>query len=61
MTSEQHERWVVFIVRAASEMGQLFGSKTTARDISAALVEAGHQIDRKLGCIYCKAIDTWLV
>ena len=31
----------VSIVRAASEMGQLFGS-VTARDISAALVEAGH-------------------
>ena len=46
----------VSIVRAASEMGQLFGS-VTARDISAALVEAGHQIDRNQ-VVMDKAIKT---
>ena len=46
----------VSIVRAASEMGQLFGS-VTARDISAALVDAGHQIDRNQ-VVMDKAIKT---
>ena len=35
----------VSIVRAASEMGQLFGS-VNARDIATALEEAGHNVDR---------------
>ena len=46
----------VSIVRAASEMGQLFGS-VNARDISAALVEAGHNIDRRQ-IVMDKAIKT---
>ena len=43
--AEKMEGTAVSIVRAASEMGQLFGS-VNARDIAAALVEAGHEIDR---------------
>ena len=43
-------------MRAASEMGQLFGS-VNARDISAALVEAGHEIDRRQ-VVMDKAIKT---
>ena len=46
----------VSIVRAASEMGQLFGS-VNARDISAALVEAGHDVDRRQ-IVMDKAIKT---
>ena len=46
----------VSIVRAASEMGQLFGS-VNARDISAALVEAGHNVDRRQ-IVMDKAIKT---
>lgn len=34
------------LVRAASEMGQLFGS-VTARDIANGVSEAGHQIDKR--------------
>lgn len=44
--AENMKGTAVSIVRAASEMGQLFGS-VNARDISAALVEAGHEIDRR--------------
>ena len=46
----------VSIVRAASEMGQLFGS-VNARDIAAALVEAGHNVDRRQ-IVMDKAIKT---
>ena len=46
----------VSIVRAASEMGQLFGS-VNARDISAALVGAGHNVDRRQ-IVMDKAIKT---
>ena len=46
----------VSIVRAASEMGQLFGS-VNARDIAAALEEAGHNVDRRQ-IVMDKAIKT---
>ncbi|MGC6517136.1 MAG: 50S ribosomal protein L9 [Candidatus Puniceispirillaceae bacterium] len=46
----------VSIVRAASEMGQLFGS-VNARDISTALAEAGHTVDRRQ-IVMDKAIKT---
>jgi large subunit ribosomal protein L9 len=46
----------VSIVRAASEMGQLFGS-VNARDIATALVEAGHNVDRRQ-IVMDKAIKT---
>ena len=46
----------VSIVRAASEMGQLFGS-VNARDIATALAEAGHEIDRR-SIVMDKAIKT---
>ena len=46
----------VSIVRAASEMGQLFGS-VNARDIATALVEAGHNVDRHQ-IVMDKAIKT---
>ena len=46
----------VSIVRAASEMGQLFGS-VNARDISQALEEAGHNVDRRQ-IVMDKAIKT---
>jgi len=46
----------VSIVRAASEMGQLFGS-VNARDIAAALTEAGHDVDRRQ-IVMDKAIKT---
>ena len=46
----------VAIVRAASEMGQLFGS-VSARDIAAALNEAGHDVDRRQ-IVMDKAIKT---
>ena len=36
----------VVLVRAASEMGQLFGS-VSARDIATAVEEAGHNIDKR--------------
>lgn len=54
--AEKMEGTSVSIVRAASEMGQLFGS-VNARDISAALVEAGHEIDRRQ-VVMDKAIKT---
>ena len=46
----------VSIVRAASEMGQLFGS-VNARDIAVALNEAGHDVDRRQ-IVMDKAIKT---
>jgi len=46
----------VSIVRAASEMGQLFGS-VNARDIAVALNEAGHEVDRRQ-IVMDKAIKT---
>ena len=46
----------VSIVRAASEMGQLFGS-VNARDIASALEEAGHNVDRRQ-IVMDKAIKT---
>ena len=46
----------VSIVRAASEMGQLFGS-VSARDIATALNEAGHDVDRRQ-IVMDKAIKT---
>lgn len=46
----------VSIVRAASEMGQLFGS-VNARDIAVALEEAGHNVDRRQ-IVMDKAIKT---
>ena len=36
----------VVLVRAASEMGQLFGS-VSAKDIAEAVAEAGHNIDKR--------------
>ena len=54
--AENMKGTAVSIVRAASEMGQLFGS-VNARDISAALVEAGHEIDRRQ-VIMDKALKT---
>lgn len=44
-TAESLDGAVIRLVRAAGERGQLFGSVTN-RDIAAALVEAGHQVDR---------------
>ena len=38
----------VALVRAASEMGQLFGS-VSSRDIANAIVEAGHDLDKRQG------------
>lgn len=46
----------VSIVRAASEMGQLFGS-VSARDIATGLAEAGHNVDRRQ-IVMDKAIKT---
>ena len=46
----------VSIVRAASEMGQLFGS-VNARDIATALSEAGHNVNRSQ-IVMDKAIKT---
>ena len=37
---------IVALVRAASEMGQLFGS-VSSRDIANAIVEAGHDLDKR--------------
>ena len=54
--AEKMEGTAVSIVRAASEMGQLFGS-VNARDIAVALVEAGHEIDRRQ-IVMDKAIKT---
>lgn len=54
--AENMKGTAVSIVRAASEMGQLFGS-VNARDISAALVEAGHDIERRQ-VIMDKALKT---
>lgn len=36
----------VVLVRAASEMGQLFGS-VSAKDIADAIIEAGHQVEKR--------------
>ena len=44
------------LVRAASEMGQLFGS-VSARDIATAVEEAGHNIDKRQ-VVMDKAIKT---
>ena len=46
----------VVLVRAASEMGQLFGS-VSARDIAVAVEEAGHSIDKRQ-VVMDKAIKT---
>jgi large subunit ribosomal protein L9 len=46
----------VILVRAASEMGQLFGS-VSARDIADAVGEAGHSIDKRQ-VVMDKAIKT---
>ena len=46
----------VVLVRAASEMGQLFGS-VSARDIATAVEEAGHNIDKRQ-VVMDKAIKT---
>ena len=46
----------VNLVRAASEMGQLFGS-VSARDIAGAVAEAGHSVD-KAQVVMDKAIKT---
>ena len=54
--AEKMEGTAVSIVRAASEMGQLFGS-VNARDIAVALVEAGHEIERRQ-IVMDKAIKT---
>lgn len=54
--AETMEGVAVSIVRAASEMGQLFGS-VSARDIATALSEAGHEIDRRQ-VVMDKAIKT---
>ena len=55
-TAKTLEGVAVSIVRAASEMGQLFGS-VNARDIAAALAEAGHEVDRRQ-IVMDKAIKT---
>ena len=46
----------ISLVRAASEMGQLFGS-VTARDIADGITEAGHAIDKRQ-IVMDKAIKT---
>jgi len=46
----------VILVRAASEMGQLFGS-VSSRDIAIAVSEAGHEIDKRQ-VVMDKAIKT---
>jgi len=46
----------VILVRAASEMGQLFGS-VSSRDIATAVSEAGHEIDKRQ-VVMDKAIKT---
>jgi large subunit ribosomal protein L9 len=46
----------VNLVRAASEMGQLFGS-VSSRDIASAVTEAGHAIDKRQ-VVMDKAIKT---
>ena len=55
-TAKNLEGVAVSIVRAASEMGQLFGS-VNARDIAIALEEAGHNVDRRQ-IVMDKAIKT---
>ena len=55
-TAKNLDGVAVSIVRAASEMGQLFGS-VNARDIAAALAEAGHEVDRRQ-IVMDKAIKT---
>ena len=55
-TAKTLEGVAVSIVRAASEMGQLFGS-VNARDIAAALAEDGHEVDRRQ-IVMDKAIKT---
>ena len=56
VTAKTLEGVAVSIVRAASEMGQLFGS-VNARDIAAALAEDGHEVDRRQ-IVMDKAIKT---
>ena len=46
MLSESIGDLSVNLVRAASEMGQLYGS-VTARDIAEAVSQAGHEVDKK--------------
>lgn len=55
-TAKELDGVAVSIVRAASEMGQLFGS-VNARDIAVALTEAGHNVDRRQ-IVMDKAIKT---
>ena len=50
------ENLSVNLVRAASEMGQLFGS-VSARDIASAVTEAGHAVDKRQ-VVMDKAIKT---
>lgn len=50
------ENLSVNLVRAASEMGQLFGS-VSGRDIASALTEAGHAVDKRQ-VVMDKAIKT---
>ena len=46
MLSESIGDLSVNLVRAASEMGQLYGS-VTARDIAEAVSQAGHEVDKR--------------
>ena len=46
MLSESIGALSVNLVRAASEMGQLYGS-VTARDIAEAISQAGHEVDKR--------------
>ena len=46
MLSESIGNLSVNLVRAASEMGQLYGS-VTARDIAEAISQAGHEVDKR--------------
>ena len=46
MLSESIGNLSVNLVRAASEMGQLYGS-VTARDIAEAVSQAGHEVDKR--------------
>lgn len=44
--AEQMGNMTISLVRAASEMGQLFGS-VTSRDIADGITEAGHAVDKR--------------
>ena len=46
LLSEAIGNFNVSIVRAASEMGQLFGS-VTSRDISEAIIQAGYEVEKR--------------